>query len=69
MIFFRNPGSDNKHNAHTFKARLQTFLSGDYRKIVMFWRSDFDKALAKQHHTSADMPKTRADQAADLAEK
>ena len=69
QLFFRNPGSDNKRNVRTIKVRLQTFLSGDYRKVVTFWRKDFDKALAKQRHKSPDTPENRAEQAVKLADK
>ena len=51
------------------KVRLQTFLSGDYRKVAAFWRKEFDKALAKQRHKSLGTPENRVELAVKLAEK
>jgi hypothetical protein len=51
------------------KVCLQKFLTGDYHNVVMFWRKDFDMAIAKQRHKSPDTAETRADQAAKLAGK
>jgi hypothetical protein len=37
--------------------------------VVEYWRTDFDKALAKPRHQSPDTDETRAVQAAKLVDK
>jgi hypothetical protein len=59
QLFLRNPVKDNR-NVHTLKLRLQQFLANDFRSVVTYWRTDFNKALAKPRHQSPDTEDTRA---------
>ena len=59
---------DNR-NVHKLKLRLQLFLANEFRSVVAYWRTDFDKALAKPRHQSPDTEDTRAVQAVKLVDK
>ena len=68
QLFLRNPVKDNR-NVHKLKLQLQQFLANDFRSVVTYWRTDFDKELAKPRHQSPDTDETRAVQAAMLVDK
>jgi hypothetical protein len=53
----------------TLNVRLQNFLSSGYRNVVILWRKDVDKVIAKQRHKSPSTAKICAGQAAKLADK
>jgi hypothetical protein len=60
---------DGKRNMQTLNVRLQNFLSSGYRNVVILWRKDVDKVIAKQRHKSPSTAKICAGQAAKLADK
>jgi hypothetical protein len=59
---------DNR-NVHKLKLRLQQFLANDFRSVVEYWRTDFDKAPGKPRHQSPSTDETRAVQAIKLFDK
>jgi hypothetical protein len=68
QLFLRNPVKDNR-NVHKLKLRLQQFLANDFRSVVTYWRTDFDKALAKPRHQSPDTDEAGAVRAVKPVDK